>query len=244
MAYFLQVNNIPAPRTHIFYDEPEALAFAHVSTYPLVFKTHIGAQARGVEILRTERRARSLIRQVFNRGYARHMRTKLRGLLKTPISLPYYFFDSEYKVIILQEYIANCKEWRMIRIGHSYFGHQKLLKGGYHSGSGLVGWETPPRRLLDFVRTICDTGSFWSMCVDVFEDPDGNYYVNELQSVFSSYNPSQMYVDGKPGRFIYNFPTDQWEFEEGFFNQNGSNNLRVEHLIEILTSIAAATVVG
>jgi hypothetical protein len=242
MAYFLQINNIAAPKTHIFYDEAEALDFAHESVYPLVFKTHLGAQARGVDILKTKRRARSLIRQVFSRGYARDIRTTLRGILKTPISIPYYFFDSEYKVIILQQYLVNCKEWRMIRIGKSYFGHQKLIKGEYHSGSGLVGWETPPRRLLDFVRTVCDIGNFWSMCVDVFEDPAGNYYVNELQSVFSSYNPSQMYVDGKPGRFLYNSVTDQWEFEEGLFNRNGSNNLRVEHLIEILAANAVATV--
>ena len=129
----------------------------------------------------------------------------------------------------------------MIRIGNSYFGHQKLKKGDFHSGSGLVGWETPPRRLLDFVRKVCDIGSFWSMCVDVFEDPAGQYYVNELQSVFSSYNPSQMYVEGKPGRFQYNASADLWEFEEGVFNQNGSNNLRVEHLLEILRTNTGTT---
>ena len=241
MAYFLQVHNIPAPKTHIFYDKAEALQFAHNSIYPLVFKTHIGAQSRGVKVLDTERRACSLIRQVFSRGYARSIRTTLRGLLKTPIDIPYYYFDSEYKVIILQQYIESCKEWRMIRIGNSYFGHQKLKKGDFHSGSGLVGWETPPRRLLDFVRTVCDIGKFWSMCVDVFEDPAGQYYVNELQSVFSSYNPSQMYVEGKPGRFQYNASADLWEFEEGVFNQNGSNNLRVEHLLEILRTNTGTT---
>lgn len=236
MAYFLQVNHIPAPKTHIFYDEAEALAFVHGSAYPLVFKTHLGAQARGVEILKCERQAARLIRQVFRRGYYRRIRTTLRGLLRKPIYLPYYFFDPEYKVIILQEFLPNCKEWRMIRIGESYFGHQKLQNGDFHSGSGLVGWETPPRRLLDFVKSVCDIGKFWSMDLDIFEDAAGNYYVNELQAVFASYDPSQMYVDGKPGRFLYDESNDEWKFEEGYFCRNGSNNLRVEHLLEIVAA--------
>jgi hypothetical protein len=226
----------PRRRRIFFYDEAEALAFVRTSAYPLVFKTHLGAQARGVEILKNERQAASLIRQVFRRGYYRRVRTTLRGILKKPIYLPYYFFDSEYKVIILQEFLPNCKEWRMIRIGKSYFGHQKLQSGNFHSGSGLVGWETPPRRLLDFVKGVCDVGKFWSMDLDIFEDPDGNYYVNELQAVFASYDNSQMYIDGKPGRFLYNESNDQWDFEEGYFNRNGSNNLRVEHLLDILAT--------
>lgn len=234
MAYFLQAHNIPAPPTHIFYDLSEALAFLQNAPYPLVFKTHLGAQARGVEILRTRRQAESLVKQVFRRGYYRRVRTTLRGLLKHPIMIPYYFFDPEYKVVLLQEYIPNAIEWRMIRIGDSYFGHQKGQKGDYHSGSDLTNWRTPPERLLNFVKSICDTGGFWSMCVDIFEDATGRYHVNELQSIFGSYNPSQMYVNGVPGRYRYSEETKTWDFEEGFFNKNGSCNIRVEHLLDLL----------
>lgn len=63
----------------------------------------------------------------------------------------------------------------------------------------------------------------------------GNYYVNELQSLFGSYNPSQMYINNIPGRFVYN--DNRWLFEEGLFNGNGSANLRVEDFINKLTDI-------
>jgi hypothetical protein len=76
------------------------------------------------------------------------------------------------------------------------------------------------------------------MCVDVFEDRDGNYFVNELQSVFGSYNPSQMYIDGKPGRFRQDSRSGGWDFEEGYFNGNGSCTLRVQHLLSLLESRA------
>ena len=41
-----------------------------------------------------------------------------------------------------------------------------------------------------------------------------------------------MYIDGKPGR--YRYFNNEWVFEEGYFNQNGSMNLRVEDFIRIL----------
>lgn len=234
MAYFLSTKGIPGPKTHVFYNLEEALDFTGRASYPLVFKTHLGAQARGVEILRNKGQAQRLVRQVFRRGYYRKIRTKLKGLLRKPIMLPYYFFDPEYKVVLLQEYLPDVSEWRMIRIGDSYFGHQKLKQGEFHSGSGEVGWYRPPDSLLEFTRHVCDTGRFWSMCLDVFEDKQGNYFVNELQAVFSSFNPSQMYVDGRPGRFRHNTAAGSWDFEEGYFCQNGSCNLRVEHLLSIL----------
>jgi glutathione synthase/RimK-type ligase-like ATP-grasp enzyme len=236
MAYFLAAHGLPSPKTHVFYDLNEAIEFTEHAAYPLIFKTHLGAQARGVTVLRTKRHAQRLIRRVFRTGYYRRIRTNLRGLLKRHIMLPYYFFDPEYKTVLLQEYVHDVLEWRMIRIGDSYFGHQKLRRGEFHSGSGAVAWVTPPDSLLRLVKQVCDVGNFWSMALDIFEDPAGRYYINELQTVFGSYNPSQMYVDGKPGRFLYEASEDRWVFEEGYFCQNGSCNLRVLHLMKILAS--------
>ena len=237
MAYWLELNGIPHAKTHVFYDCDEALKFLETTAYPLVFKTHIGATATGVEILKTQTQARRLIKRVFRFGYGRKIRVSLKGLLKHKIMLPglspSYYFDREYKTVLLQQFIPTVAEWRMIRIGDSYFGHQKLKKGQFHSGTGLVGWVRPPDQLLNFVKHVCDTGQFTSMCLDIFEDEQNRYYVNELQSVFGSYNPSQMYVDGKPGRFLYT-PNGQWRFEEGLFCQNGSCNLRVQHLLQLL----------
>jgi hypothetical protein len=239
MAYFLQVHDLPCPRTHVFYQLDEALEFLDQTPLPVVFKTHIGAQGTGVKIIRSRSSGKRLAQQIFRIGYPRSIHTNLKGLLGARrIHVPYHFFDPEYKSIILQEYLPDVLEWRMIRIGNSYFGHQKLRKGDFHSGSSLVGWVEPPEALLRFAKHVCDAGHFQSMCLDVFEDKAGRYYVNELQAVFGSYNPSQMYIDGKPGRFWYNEREDRFEFEEGYFNQNGSCNLRVQHLLEILNERA------
>jgi glutathione synthase/RimK-type ligase-like ATP-grasp enzyme len=238
MAYFLESHGIPCPKTHVFYDRDEALTFLENAAYPVVFKTHIGATATGVEILKTKRQAERLIKRVFSIGYGRKIRVSLKGLLKHKIMVPgcnpAYYLEREYKVALLQQYLPNVSEWRMIRIGDSYFGYQKLKHGEFHSGGHLDGWFDPPDSLLMFTKKVCDLGEFTSMALDVFEPQGGEYYVNELQCVWGSYNPSQMYINGKPGRYRYNQTRCDWVFEEGLFNQNGSCNLRVEHFLEII----------
>ena len=115
-----------------------------------------------------------------------------------------------------------------------YFGHQKLRKGQFHSGSGKAILCDPPKRLLDFTRGIMDKGGFTSMNLDIFETTDGRYLVNELQSLFGSYSPIQMRVDDKSARYRYESLAGKWILEEGIFCQNGSCNLRVKALLKVL----------
>jgi hypothetical protein len=161
--------------------------------------------------------------------------------LKNPLG-SFRYFRSKYQAavmspqrwfVILQEYVDCDSEWRCVRIGDSYFAHKKLRgHGEMFSGTSRVGWERPSERLLDFTKTVCDTGAFLSQAVDVFELKDGNYLVNELQCFFGSKNPHQMIVDGIPGRFIQRNGT--WDFEEGIFNANNSFDLRLKHVVELL----------
>lgn len=238
MAYFMELHNIPHPKTYVFYDRDEAMEFLETASYPLVFKTHIGATATGVEILRNKGQAERFVRKVFWIGHGRKTRASFKGLLSQKIRVPgvsaAYYLEREYRTVLLQEYVPVKAEWRMIRIGDSYFGYQKLKRGQFHSGSRLDGWGDPQRPLLDFTRSVCDKGGFWSMALDVFVTEDDKFLVNELQCVFGSYNPSQMYIEGKPGRYLYDSPRDCWTFQEGYFNQNGSCNLRVQHLLALL----------
>ena len=232
MAYFLEASKIPHAKTWVFYNKEEAEKFLdNYDKFPLIFKTNIGSAAVGVKFINSKSQAKSLVNKLFtkmkfvNFGYTKW--SKSRYGVSYPI-----MDDKQYNFIIFQEAIDVKVEWRMIKIGESYFGHQKLSNGKFHSGSGLVGWVKPPVELLNMVKDICDKGNFSSMDVDIFEDNNGNYYVNELQTVFGSYDNSQMYIDGKPGRF--KFVDGEWIFEEGYFNQNGSYNLRVEDFINKL----------
>ncbi|GAJ23391.1 unnamed protein product, partial [marine sediment metagenome] len=133
--------------------------------------------------------------------------------------------DRDQGCVLFQEYLADASEWRIIRLGKSYFGHQKLKKGQFHSGSGKVGWYDPPKKLLNFVYEVTEKGNFTSMDIDIFETRDGRYLVNELQSMFGSYLDYQMLVDGRPGRYIYKPSTAGWIFEEGIFCRSNAKRL-------------------
>lgn len=239
MAFWLMANNIPHAETHLFFNKEEAKKFVDSAKYPLVFKTKIGSAGIGVKFIKNKRQAKRLIRKMFplrkyyfvpmiNTGFTRVLRSK-----RNPLKIAPLINDKQFGFVMFQEKIQDIKwEWRLIKIGDSYFGHQKLEYKGKHSGSSRVGWAKPPEVLLNLIKNICEIGEFNSMNVDVFETKDGKFYVNELQTIFGSYDNSQMYIDGKPGR--YRYINNEWVFEEGYFNQNGSMNLRVEDFIRIL----------
>ena len=217
MNYWLTAHNVPHPRTWIFYSRDHAMDFGRTVPLPIVAKTDLGSGASGVRIFRRRPALMRWVARCFGRGVV--------------VSDPR---DRQWGSVLLQEYLPDAAEWRVIRLGRSYFAHQKLKEGDFHSGSGKVGWYRPPDRLLDFARAMTEKGRFTSMGMDIFETTDGIYLVNELQSLFGSYLPYQMRVDGKPGRFLYDEATGRWNFEEGVFNQNGSCTLRVEALLAIL----------
>ena len=234
MSYWLQAHDIKSPKTWIFYDKYEALNFVNnTKIYPLVFKPNIGSAALGIKIIKDKKTAIQLIDRIFtkwkffNRGFTKWNKTKYK--LSYPI-----MDDKQYNNILFQEMINVKHEWRGIKIGNSYFAHKKLANSdGFHSGSGLASYETPPLEVLDFIRFVCDKGEFRSMNVDFFEDIYGNFFVNELQTIFGSkIKPYQMCVNGEPGRYLYD--NDRWVFQKGMFNQNNSYNLRVMDFISIL----------
>ncbi len=233
MAYWLEINEIPAPKTWVFYDRGEALRFLEAyDDFPLIFKTNIGSAGIGVKILETKRHAKRIVNKTFTK-----LRFYNRGYTKwgKKWGIPYPLLDDrQFDNVLFQEKIDVKWEWRGVKIGESYFAHKKLEgTKGMHSGSGLANYDTPPLEVMDFIKYVCDLGQFNSMNVDFFEDKNGDYYVNELQTMFGSrIKPYQMCVDGEPGRYVYD--NGSWVFEPGMFNQNNSFNLRVQDFVRIL----------
>lgn len=216
-SYWLKVHQIPHPKTHVFVNIHQALAFAHSSSYPIVYKTTIGSAGSGVIIIHNFTEAEKIIQRAFGEGIVRS---------------PGDPRDSQWDYVIFQEYIPNAREFRLIRIGDSYFGHEKLPLNGMHSGSNLVRWGAPPKHLLELARRISEMGTFHSMSMDILVDKLERPFVNELQCVFGSYNPSQMYVYDIPGR--YRYLDGEWVFEAGLYCRNGCANLRVETAVEMI----------
>ncbi|WP_271406751.1 ATP-grasp domain-containing protein [Tenacibaculum soleae] len=233
MATWLEIYHVPHPETTVFLDKKEALNFIDKTEYPIVFKSNTGAGATGVEIIKNKGKATKIIKNIFGRFNPLLTLGNPKKKRKFNINIP-LFGDSQKHVVLIQKFHAIKWEWRIIKIGNSYFGHQKLLDGEFASGSGKVGWVTPPTHLLEMVRNICDKGNFYSMAVDIFETENEEFLVNELQSIFGSYLDYQMIVDGEKGRYI--FENDKFVFQKGVFNKYGSNLLRIEHFIKLINS--------
>lgn len=248
LSYFLQAKKIPHPRTDVFYDKKEARSFVETNSYPIVSKTSIGASGSGVKIIKNEKEAKKYINQAFSRqGIKRRFGpNRVTGnphkWLTKALKSPRYFINktksylTEYShgecdYVIFQEFIPHDYEWRVVKIGKSYFAHKKVKFGDKASGSKEINYVNPPLSILDFVKEICDENKFEMMAVDIFEDISRGYLVNELQTLFGHVQDYIMIVDGKIGRYIYD---NGWVFEEGDFNANESYDLRLEHAIDLL----------
>ena len=215
---WLLANDIPQPKTWLFYDQKDALKFAETCELPIVFKTNIGSSSNGVKILRDRDQLVKFIKTAFNDGI---------------LPQGHHPLDRNWGRIFFQQYFPDVEEWRMIKIGDSYFGYRKEKVGDFHSGSHHWSWLDPGPQLLEFTKMVMEKGGFYSMDVDVFRDKGGNLYVNELQTVFGASTPKEMLmIDGVEGRYIYD--NGQWVFEPGDFSSNQCCNLRVNHVIELL----------
>ena len=246
MAAWLELNEYPHAKTLVFTQREECDDYLSKCQYPIVVKANVGAAASKVRIVKSRTRALRMshkalfsIQKMERNGIYRTLyklhgglvygaKTRLGNFPRIPDRLnpqKYYF--------IVQEYIPDViYEWRILKIGDSYFGHQKLMKGRYASGSGLVGWVDPPKELLMMVKDLCEKGGFPCMDVDIFETKDGQYCINELQAFFGSYANYQMSIDGHHGRYVWR--DDNFHFEEGDYNVYGSTKLKIEHFIKLL----------
>lgn len=218
---WLEVNQIPHPKTWIFYDEDEATDFLKAADLPLVYKTNIGSSASGVWILRKKSEAKKLVQKAFRRGIVAKGRDPR---------------DRQWGTVYFQEYFPGVKEYRMIRINDSYFGYKKERIGDFHSGSHAFSFFDPSKVLLDYTYKVTEKGNFTSMDVDIFETQDGRLLVNELQTVFGiiTIPPVMLMVDGKIGRYYRDPLNENWHFEEGDYSRNACANLRVEYLVNHL----------
>jgi len=249
LSYWLKANNITHPDTHIFYKQKEALDFINNYSFPIVAKTNIGASGSGIRVLHSKKDAIVYINDTFSdKGSPKRTGPNFskgnilkRGLhyiispcdIKKKLTLYKSIKkDAQKGFVIFQEYILHDFEWRVVRIGDSFFAHKKLKIGEKASGSLLKSYENPPSELLDFVKKITDKYQFYSQAIDIFES-ENTYLVNEMQCVFGQSDPYQMLVNGVPGR--YRYLNDRWKFEEGDFAANECYDLRIQYIIDKIT---------
>lgn len=245
MADLFRLAGIPHAKTETFFRFRDAWNYASHASLPKIVKTDGGAGAVGVYRIHSRWALRAQVLRSFLtrnvvRGY--HSFHDLRRFVVGHIA-PWREFlkhgdylikpDVNQGYIVIQDNIDVAAEWRIVVIGDSYFGHQKGMgKNKFHSGSGKGTWVAPPFHLLDQVQQWYETLHLNAMTFDIFEDKQGNYFVNEMQALMGTKALSQMYIDGVPGRFLHN--DGQWVFQEGEFGRHNCNMLRIEALLEIL----------
>ncbi len=220
MNYWLKANKFPHPKTFIFYDEQSALDFAKSTPLPIVFKSTTSSGGRGIRIIRNRNALVRFVARFFKKGFLPDFHEKK---------------DREWGSMLFQEYLPNVREWRVIRIGDSYFGYEKISDGGLHSGSGKWRYLRPPDELFDLAKSLTERGDFSSMDMDIFMTSDNRLLVNELQTFFgTNFKKEMLVIDDKAGRMIHNNKSMSWDFETGGFCNNNLCNLRVKELIKIL----------
>jgi hypothetical protein len=216
-----------------------------------VGKINIGASGKGVKIFRDRIHLEKYIQTAFKNGLHQEWgpnlkmggyKSRIINVLKNPeiIKRKLSIYRKVYNEIqrgyvILQEYVPHQFEWRVVRIGDSYFGHQKVKQRDKASGTKGIDYIAPPIDLLNFIKGICDRFGFKCMAIDLFEDGNGGYLINEMQCIFGHVQEYICELEGKPGRFIKK--ENHWIFESGMFNSNLSYDLRVEDILKTLVTL-------
>ena len=247
-AYWAKANNIPHPKTYVIYNKKEAREFVRSVEYPLVGKMNIGASGNGILVIKDNINLSKYVEKAHNQGIASRTGPKLnkgnivKRLWKKVLN-PSEFInrlktykaiatDKQIGYVILQEFVPHQFEWRIVRIGDSFFAHKKIKIGDKASGSLKKEYGNPPLKLLSLVKEITDKFKFFSQAVDVFETNNGDFLINEMQCIFGQSDPHQMIIDGNPGRYYWD--NTDWIFEEGDFNTNQSYDLRLKYILDIL----------
>lgn len=248
LSDWLNINNIPHPRTRVFFDRKEALAYAGPGIgLPLVAKTNIGASGNGVRFIHNNEELHDYIIDAFSKGVGVRTGPKLhkgslsgklikaittRGFLKKRMGEYMASYENPQRgFVIFQEFVPHEFEWRCVRIGGSFFAHKKLARNNMSSGTLLKGYDPVPASLLNFIREVTERTGLSSVSIDLF-DRNGQYLVNEIQCFFGQSDPYQMLVESVPGR--YRYLNEKWAFEAGDFASNACYDLRLEHALGLV----------
>jgi glutathione synthase/RimK-type ligase-like ATP-grasp enzyme len=248
-SYYFDAKNIPHPKTWVFYSYQEAESFIQKAKYPFVAKTSIGAAGSGVKIIKSLKEAKAYIHLAFKgKGITRRFGpNRVAGSPKKwaakTIKSPSYFIkklkyylevqsNPQFGYVIFQEYISHTFEWRVVKVGDSFFVHKKIVVKGKASGGKVKEFGFPPDSVLDYVQTLCREHDFHSVCVDLFES-EGGYLVNEIQCVFGILYKYLAKVGDDAGRFVQE--DGSWVFEKGDFTTNGACDLKLEAAIKLFS---------
>ncbi len=169
--YLFTRHHIPTPKTYIFFNQDEAVAFAQQTRYPLVYKCAHGAGSSNVGLLEDPKTAMKYIRRVFNKG--------IKTYFKNEVQKGYVYF---------QEFLGdNQGDYRIVCYGNRViygFFRPNRDKSPFASGSGLFDTSEIPVEVLDLGARANEQMNFEVMSYDILRDYEGKWLVTEMSVIY------------------------------------------------------------
>ncbi len=214
--YLLQTLGAPVPKTWLFWNLEEALAWAQTAPYPVVFKLSSGAGSANVLKVSARTEAEALIERAFKRGifpYAVRGRQgaelwprtgkQLKSMLGRFRAAWYYAWSNTYppldpvwwrperNYVYFQELLSgNAFDTRITVIGDRAFGFRRLNRAGDFraSGSGRIDHDPAAidQRCVEIAFQISQQGGFQSMAFD-FLFSQGEPVIGEISYTFADW---------------------------------------------------------
>lgn len=188
-AYVAKVRGLPMAPSHISHDKEDARAMAGRAAYPLVSKVNHSSGSLGVELVRTPRQARRIVRQAFGR----------RG---RSIYLPW---ARQKNYVFFQDFVPNDGyDIRVMAIGRQAFGYyRKVLSGDFRaSGMGAVEKRAIPEEAVRIAFDARERLGLPHIVVDMVRGLDGRFAIVEFSIVCQVETPEQLKVDGVAGSYV------------------------------------------
>jgi glutathione synthase/RimK-type ligase-like ATP-grasp enzyme len=188
-AYIATACGLPFAKTYVSHGKEDALAMLETARFPLVSKVNGSSGSIGVELVRTPRKARRIIRQAFSKA-------------GRSIHVP-WFRQKDY--VYFQEYVPNDGyDIRVILTGDRAFGYyRKVLKGDFRaSGMNTVERRELPEEAIRVARTVRQHVRGPLLVVDMVHGLDGRYVIIEYSIVCLHDRAEDLQVDGVPGVYV------------------------------------------
>jgi glutathione synthase/RimK-type ligase-like ATP-grasp enzyme len=199
-AYISQAHDLPFVNTYISHDKTDALQLIEKLNYPLVSKVDPSSGSIGVELVRSVKQARKIVKQAFS-GAGR----------KTHLS-----YSHQKNVVYFQDFIpSDGYDIRVIVLGDWVFGYyRRILRGDFRaSGMGQVELRVLPLEPMLIARKVNQVIQSPMLAVDMIKGLDGRYHIIEFSPLFEVNTTSQLRVNDIPG--VYIFESDgSYHFEE------------------------------
>lgn len=217
---FFRKNEVPAPKTEVFYTREAAASHLKNTPYPLIGKLKRGSAASNVFLIKNEADGLKFVRKSFGRGYPLYnLRSRYGDLwrrtssprekvtlgLKFVVRMfrkPDYsrYLGRESGYVMFQEFIPNDgSDLRVVVVGDRLVSVKRSVrKNDFRaSGSGLLEYpnERLERRIRDLAFGLMEKLDVPSMGFDLIQGHDGEIYVIEMSYGF----PSENFLDGASG---------------------------------------------